>query len=193
MTLTPHLLRRRQAMKFNPWPIICYEPISQASGVLVVLISGAALVGWFTRSVTLKGIGAGYIPMAPNTALVFLLLGATLAIFSSGSAGFQYWPRLAVALAMAMVVARVSEYFTAIELSVDHWIFRFPAEQVGLAPVGKMAFFTAMTFLLLGAAFLLLTFSKHRWANNAGQGFSVVVAFIGLTFSLGYLYGAPLM
>jgi len=180
-------------MKFNPWPIIRYERISQASGVLVVLISGAALVGWFTRSVTLKGIGAGYIPMAPNTALVFLLLGATLAIFSSGSAGFQYWPRLAVALAMAMVVARVSEYFTAIELSVDHWIFRFPAEQVGLAPVGKMAFFTAMTFLLLGAAFLLLTFSKHRWANNAGQGFSVVVAFIGLTFSLGYLYGAPLM
>ncbi len=72
-------------------------------------------------------------------------------------------------------------------------MFRFPAEQVGLAPVGKMAFFTAVTFLLLGAAFFLLTWPQRRWANSAGQGLSIVIAFIGLTFSLGYLYGAPLM
>jgi hypothetical protein len=180
-------------MKFNPWPISRYEHISQALGLLVLLISGAALVGWFIGSMTLKGIGAGYIPMAPNTALVFLLLGAILATFSNKSTRVLSVARLVIVLAMAMVVARMSEYLTGVELSVDHWVFRFPAEHLGLAPVGKMAFFTAMTFLLLGATFLLLTFSKHRWANNAGQGLSVVVAFIGLTFSLGYLYGAPLM
>jgi len=56
-----------------------------------------------------------------------------------------------------------------------------------------MAFFTATTFFLLGSAFLLLTWSRQRWANSAGQGLSVVVAFIGLTFLLGYFYGAPLM
>jgi len=156
-------------------------------------VSGAALIGWFSGSVVLKGIGSGYIPMAPNTALVFLLLGTSLVALSHRSIKFLYIIRLVVALAMGMVIARMSEYFTALELGVDHWVFRFPAEQVGLAPVGRMAFFTATTFFLLGSAFLLLTWSRQRWANSAGQGLSVVVAFIGLTFLLGYFYGAPLM
>jgi PAS domain S-box-containing protein len=186
-------LHQPKAMKFSPWPISRYERISQVFGVLVVLISGAALVGWFKGSVTLKGIGAGYIPMAPNTALVFLLLGAILATLTDKSTRSISVAKLVIILAMAMVVARLSEFLTGVELGVDHWIFRFPAERLGLAPVGKMAFFTAMTFLLLGAAFFLLALCTHRWANNAGQGLSVVVTFIGLTFSLGYLYGAPLM
>lgn len=158
-----------------------------------MFVSGAALVGWFSGSVILKGIRSIYIPMAPNTALVFLLLGAGLTILADRSIRFLYITRLAVVLAVTMVVARMSEYLTALELSVDHWVFRFPAEQVGLAPVGKMAFFTAITLVLLCAAFFLLTWPKQRWANSAGQGVSIVVAFVGLTFSLGYFYGAPLM
>ena len=180
-------------MKSNAWPLTRYQRISQACGISVMLVSGAALTGWFIGSVTLKGIRSSYIPMAPNSALVFLLLGASLALVATGSVRFLFLIRLAVVLAVTLVVARMSEYLSALELSVDHWIFRFPAERVGLAPVGKMAFFTAVTFLLLATAFFLLTWPKQRWANSVGQGLSIVVAFVGLTFSLGYLYGAPLM
>src|SRR5260370_5411836 len=180
-------------MESNAWSLTKYQRISQACGLLVMLVSGAALIGWFSGSVVLKGIRSDYIPMAPNTALVFLLLGASLIILADKSNRSLYVIRLAIALAVALVVARMREYLTALELNVDHLLFRFPAEQVGLAPVGKMAFFTAITFLLLGAAFFLLTWPKQRWANSAGQGLSIVVAFIGLSFSLGYAYGAPLM
>src|SRR6266850_5039311 len=180
-------------MESNAWSLTRYQRISQACGLLVILVSAAALIGWFSGSVILKGMRATYIPMAPNTALVFLLLGASLTILADRSIRFLYIIRLAVVLAVMLVVARMSEYLTAIELSVDHWVFRFPAEQVGLAPVGKMAFFTAITFLVLGTAFFLLTWPRQRWANSAGQGLSIVVTFIGLTFCLGYLYGAPLM
>ncbi len=180
-------------MESNAWSLTKYRRISQACGLLVMLFSGAALIGWFSGSAILKGIRSAYIPMAPNTALVFLVLGASLVILADQSIRFLYVIRLAIALALALVVARMSEYLTSLELSVDHLLFRFPAEQVGLAPVGKMAFFTAITFLLLGAAFFLLTWPKQRLANSAGQGLSIVVAFIGLSFSLGYVYGAPLM
>jgi PAS domain S-box-containing protein len=159
---------------------------------MVVLVSAAALIGWFSGSVVLKGIGAGYTPMAPNTALVFLLLGTSVTLLASSNKLLNVI-RLVVLLSMVMVVARMSEYLTALNLSVDHWLFRFPAEQAGLAPAGKMAFFTAISFLLLGSAFFLLTWPAQRWANSAAQGLSVVVGFIGLAFSLGYFYGAPLM
>ena len=180
-------------MELNAGILNRFQRVSQVCGLLVVLFSGAALIGWFNGSVTLKSIRPGYIPMAPNTALLFLLLGACLTIIAARSTRVLYIVRITVVLTGAIVIARMSEYLTALELSVDHWVFQFPAEQIGLAPVGKMAFFTAIAFLLLCASLFLLSWPKQRWANSAGQGLSIVVAFIGLTFSLGYFYGAPLM
>src|SRR6266481_2393379 len=67
-------------MKFSAWLLDRYRRISQACGALVMLIGAGVLIGWFTNSTTLKGIRSAYIPMAPNTALVFLLFGVCLAI-----------------------------------------------------------------------------------------------------------------
>jgi two-component system, cell cycle sensor histidine kinase and response regulator CckA len=180
-------------MKFGaPFPER-YHRISQTCGVLVILISVSALIGWFMGSATLRGIRPNYIPMAPNTALIFLLLGACLAIIGSNAPRFPYIIRTIVALSIGLVVARTSEYLTSVDFRVDHWLFQFPSESLGLAPVGKMALFTAITFVLLGASLFLFTWPQNRWAHSTGHGLSVVVAFIGLAFSLGYLYGAPLM
>jgi len=56
-----------------------YPRISQACGVAVILISLTALIGWSTGASVLKGIRAAYIPMAPNTALVFVFHHSELA------------------------------------------------------------------------------------------------------------------
>ena len=180
-------------MRFNPWPISRYQRISQACGVLAVLIGGAALAGWFTGSVTLRALRPNYIPMAPNTALVFIVFGAVLASFANKSKKFLVAGRAVTSLGIGVVLVRLSEYLTGVDLKVDHWIFSFPAEQLGLAPVGKMAFFTAATFLLLGPALVLVTWPKRRWLNDGAKVLAGMVMFVGLAFSLGYLYGAPLM
>src|SRR5438309_2108234 len=59
---------------------------SRACGAAVVLIGGAALLGWATDNSRLLGLRADYIPMAPNTALVFLVLGAGLWLIAGGGA-----------------------------------------------------------------------------------------------------------
>jgi len=177
-------------MKAKPLPLTPYDRIWQFCGCLVVIISGGALSGWFIGSATLRGISASFIPMAPNTALVFLLLGMCLVIESRKSSRLT---RGAAVLTAILVLARLSEYLTATDLRVDHWFFSFPAERLGLAPVGKMAFFTAITFLLLSSALLLMTWPERRWTQDTAKVLSVVVAFIGIAFLLGYLYGAPLM
>jgi PAS domain S-box-containing protein len=180
-------------MRPKAWPISRYEYISQLCGAVVVLFGGAALLGWFTGSVILRGIKASYIPMAPNTALAFILAGGVLGVSVGRSGRFLIARRLAILCLMVLVLARLSEYLTGVDLKADHWIFSFPADRLGLAPVGKMAFFTAATFLLLGVAILLLTWPRRRWLNDLAKVLGGMAAFVGITFSLGYLYGAPLM
>src|SRR2546423_10809901 len=179
-------------MKFSAWPLDRYQRISQACGVLVMLIGLGALIGWFINAATLKGIRSAYVPMAPDTALVFLLFGACLTVIGARWRKFRYLVRAAVALSVVLVMARLSAYLTSIEFRIDLWLFRFPPAQLGLRG-SKMALLTAITLLLLGASLFLFTWPKKRWAHSAGHGLSVVVAFIGLAFCLGYLYGAPLM
>ncbi|HKP38272.1 MAG TPA: hypothetical protein VJT71_15540 [Pyrinomonadaceae bacterium] len=130
--------------------------------------------------------------MAPNTAVVFVLLGTALIIPGKRSLSWPWLSRAAILVAAVFIVARMGEYLTSLELRVDHWLFQFPSETLGLAPVGKMAFLTALTFLLLSGSMLLLTWPK-RWFSRLGHALSIVVTFIGLIFCLGYLYGAPLM
>jgi len=179
-------------VKFKIWLLAEYPRLSQACGLLVMIISGAALIGWFTNSAILKGIHGAFIPMAPNTAIVFLLTGASLIVIGSRAERFLKITRVTIVIACILVIARMSEYLTSVELRVDHWLFHFPAEPIGLAPIGKMAFLTALTFLLLTASLFLFTWPK-RWAHGIGHGLSIVVAFVGTAFCLGYLYGAPLM
>jgi two-component system, cell cycle sensor histidine kinase and response regulator CckA len=180
-------------MRFQSLLLAKYPRVSQACGALVMLISAVALIGWFISSPVLKGISASYIPMAPNTALVFVLLGACLVSVGKRSFGFTGSTKVVIAIATTIIVARMSEYLTSVELRVDHWLFRFPSESIGLAPVGKMAFLTALTLLLLSSSLFLFTWPGRRWTTSAGHGLSIIVAFIGLAFCLGYLYGAPLM
>ena len=113
-----------------------YPRISEACGLAVILISLAALIGWFSGSSTLKGIRADYIPMAPNTAIVFLLLAASLTITATKSLRLRNIARITIGFAAVLIVARMSEYLTSVELRVDQWLFSFPSESIGLAPVG---------------------------------------------------------
>src|SRR6266850_702684 len=170
-----------------------YENISGLCGLLVVAISGLALTGWFTGSAVLKGIHADYIPMAPNSAMLFMLLGMFLVAFMVSSVRLLQLTRLAALVSIAVVIARLSEYLTGVELGVDRWLFAFPSERLGLAPVARMAFFTAVTFLFLGCALLFATSTSRQWANDIAKALSIVVTFVGMTFSLGYVYGAPLL
>lgn len=179
-------------MKLKAWLLAKYPRVSQVGGALVILISTAALIGWFTGSTLLKGIGSTYIPMAPNTAFVLAVIGLALIGISSRSLRFPRLTRGAIGVASVLVVARMSEYVTSLELRVDQWIFTFPSDSIGLAPVGKMALLTALTLLLLTTSLFLFTL-RMRWALGIGHALSIVVVFIGTIFCLGYLYGAPLM
>jgi PAS domain S-box-containing protein len=159
----------------------------------LVLIGAVALLGWLTGSRALSAVGQDFIPMAPNTALLFILLGAGLGAPIESGWALPY-NRIAIAVSFLFSASRVAEYLLGTNLGVDGWLFSFPSESLGLAPVGKMAFFTALTFVLACIALAGLTVpARKRYVDEVIRTLGFVVTLVGVVFSLGYLYDAPLL
>ncbi len=155
-----------------------------------------ALAGWGSGSATLMALHANFIPMAPNSALAFLVLGLSLGLLPRpGGTAKVGWVSVPGPLLVVMIVTlRLSEYATGIDLGVDHVMMNVHGESFGLTPVGKMALPTAIGFLIAGLSLLLQTRKpNHGWRDDLIGAMALFVALGGLVFTLGYLHNAPLM
>src|SRR5574341_1899031 len=164
-------------------------------GLVPSTIGVIALVGWLTGSEILTSFDFDYIPMAPNTALAFLLLGLSLLLLvaTRNPKGFLI-VRLGSALVFILSTVRLAEFILGINLSVDQWLINVPGHNLGLAPIGRMAFFTALTLLFASTTLFILTFSgRARLLELMAGILAVGVTFVGMVFSLGYLYRTPLL
>jgi PAS domain S-box-containing protein len=167
---------------------------TRLGGAAVALIGATALAGWLSGSRALTAFGASYIPMAPNTGVLFLLLGVSLAVLTAPHRHARLFARCAVAAALVVAAAHLAEYLVGADLGIDRWAFSTPSESLGFAPVGRMAFFTALSLVLACPAILVQSFPRRpRFAGELAGLLAVVVTLIGLVFSLGYLYHAPLL
>jgi diguanylate cyclase (GGDEF)-like protein/PAS domain S-box-containing protein len=121
-----------------------------ACAVVTLGLAGAGLAGWYSGSRVLSALRPAYIPMAPNSALVLLLLAASLfglthyahppvdaegalrpAVAHRGHRGRRgRWGRrlanLCSGAAGCLAAARLAEYIGGVSLHVDRWIFAFP-------------------------------------------------------------------
>jgi signal transduction histidine kinase len=169
--------------------------LKTACGLVAALIGLVTVAGWLSGARLLSGLRVDYIPMAPNTAIGFLLLGIALAAMPSTSGGAR-WHKIAAAGASAFVAIlsalKLAEYAFDVDLRVHAWFMEVPSERFGLAPVGKMALSTAITFQVASLAGLLRATSSRRLAADCAGVGGLAVLGSGLVFSLGYLYAAPL-
>jgi two-component system NtrC family sensor kinase len=189
-------------------------------GGVCAAIGLAALSGWASRSHFLMGVRESYIPMAPNTALSFVVLGLGLIALASEMSTSResgretdgrevalpvkfhrhWWARTLAGLGASLVALisclRLFEFSTGKSFDVDSWFLQVPTDRLGLAPLGKMASFTAIGFF--GGA---LSLALRIWAKEgavidflAGLG-AVITGAIGLVFGMGYLFSpnSPLL
>jgi two-component system, NtrC family, sensor kinase len=175
-----------------------YWRMTQTCGALVALAGVAALAGWMTGEPVLLGLRPSYIPMAPNTALAFIVLGGALFVLAGGWRGGRLVAGSAAGLVGYVGLLRFFEYAAGREFAVDEWFFQVRREQLGLAPIGKMSLPTAIAFVAastaVGALAWPVRWKKSRHAHAAGVG-GLITGMTGLVFSLGYLFSpnAPLL
>jgi two-component system, NtrC family, sensor kinase len=168
----------------------------QACGASVAVVGVAALAGWATAHPVLLGLRASYIPMAPNTALGFIVLGSGLVL---GVVGGR-WGRRSALLGAAFIglvgAVRLVEYVGGVGFGVDHWFLHVRGGRFGLAPIGKMSLATAAAFVASSAAVVTLSGAPRGVASGHLTGVcGVATAMTGLVFALGYLFSpnAPLL
>jgi two-component system NtrC family sensor kinase len=167
---------------------------SQLCGIIAAALGILAIMGWLMGWRTLSSIRADYIPMAPNTALSFIVLGISLcALITEKKQGLKL-SKIGATVIFVLSLIRFAEFSVNINLNVDRWIFQAPSEKLGLIPVGQMALPTTINFLFASAALFLASSLKKHWImGGAERLLSVATTLIGLAFSLGYIYSAPLL
>ncbi|MBI4292669.1 MAG: PAS domain S-box protein [Betaproteobacteria bacterium] len=170
--------------------------IAQACGAIAGAFGLLAFAGWVLDLRALTSLGQGWIPMAPSTALLFVLFG-TVAFFGArvpvGRAPARTGVAVAAAGALIALLLLILSYL-GIRLEAEHLGFTI-AGAVGEAPIGHISPATALCFLLAGlslVATLTSASGRHAQAMTAFWLAGVLV-FTSVVFLLAYLFGTPLL
>ena len=182
----------KQQVRSNPGSGVAVQVCAAVSGGLALL----ALLSWTCNAWELGTFGRGYIPMAPSTACLFLLLGLGISLrFRRPEKPIihrlAYFAVLITVLASLLTLAHQAFGF---ELFVERWWTPAPAT-VGNIPVGRMSPLTALAFLLNALAFLLTLppFDRRRTYRQTSSLMATATLLISLAVLMGYAVGAPLL
>jgi PAS domain S-box-containing protein len=161
--------------------------ISAFASILTGLI---VITGWTFEISVLKSFFSSYIPMKANTAICFTLLGSALLLLYYSSKN-SFTGKIAGFLAgMVIMISLISllEYLLNWNAGIDELLFKDSiADRITLFP-GRLAFNTAICFLLLGLSVLFID-SEQKLLNYLAQIFPLMTWLLTIMSFLGYLYG----
>ncbi|MBZ0169548.1 MAG: GAF domain-containing sensor histidine kinase [Kofleriaceae bacterium] len=165
--------------------------IPHAASASAVAVGGLVLVGWWLDVGILKAPLPEYPAMMANTALAFVLIGVALWLLrtASTSGRGRRLSRICASIVALIGLLTLSEYLFVWDLGIG----RLPATdfQAPAGPYhvpGRIAFASALNFVVLGAALLLLDV-KIRGDYRPAEHLAVTVAAIALLTLVAYLYG----
>ena len=170
--------------------------VAQACGILAVGIGVSALIGWIAGIEALHRVSTAFVPMAPSTALTFVLLGA--AAFA-----LERWPEpraarmyvdAAAVLVCVLTALVIAQFVGGFDLGLETVLSSTTQTFQGIR-VGRMSPLTAGGFLLAALSLIALTTYPSETAAGrrvaVGMGFGTLA--IGMAALAGYALGAPLL
>ncbi len=174
--------------------------LRKAAGIFAASVGLAVLAGWMFDIQTLKSVLPGLITMKPITATAFVLCGFALwAVQVPGDthlAGARP-PFVIAASAITVVIGLFTllEYWLHLDLGID----KFPLRDTSVDQSfpGRMSPLSALAFILLGTALLLLKIDKpvtmrlSRLASSL-SGAIAMMALFGYAYSITILYNPTL-
>lgn len=164
---------------------------------ITCFFSIAGLIGFIPGLRILGSVRLDYIPMAPSTAICFLILSAVLFSFTikpRNNGG--PWPSIMTLWITIYCLLDFIGEFTGLDLNYEKRLF----DRLGTLdqiPMGQMSPATSAVFIIasIGTLFLISSNknSSHRIASQVASisGLSNILA--GSTILLAYLYATPLM
>jgi len=164
--------------------------LSVIQGSLVLTVGLLVFSAWLAGIDSLKGLRPGLPTMKANTALGFILSGATLVLvgYPSERALVRRGAQVGAGLVALLGGVTFAQYLFGVELGLDQLFVEDPIRNRELGYPGRMAPNTALCFILLGVA-LLFVDVKTRLMGWPSQHLAALAAIIALVGFVGYLYG----
>jgi len=165
-------------------------------GTLAIILGMVALLGWLAELPILSSLGSGRMPMAPSSALLFMLYGSGIILLSRtspGRAASRAALLIGVAGAAAVVLLLI---FSSLNMhpEAEHLCFRIGGSLYG-APIGHMSPVTALCFALIGLSYLASLASVNGRTRPAALAFwpALLAVLFSFVLLLAYLLGSPFL
>ena len=160
----------------------------------VTVLSAIGILGWVTGQLVLAQINPSFIPIAPMTILILVLLGASWFLY--GVRPEYSWFRIqAGAVGVLVVVLTSLTVYHAVmpgSFSLEALLFPNSLTLQGY-PLGRISPVTDLIFLLGGLSLMLLVWSSGPRMRTAAALVGIVIVSCGVVTVIGYLYQAPLL
>ncbi len=168
---------------------IRHSTISYAAGLVTTVVGILVLVGWQVDISWLKTPVPSTVTMKANTAISFLLCGIALIIAQRRTKAISHTVivRICSSAVVALGLVVLSQDLFSWNLGIDQLLFTDHAAAVARSHPGRMAPTTAVNFILVGIALLLLDFRRGSMLHPS-DALAIVPAMIALFGVLGYLY-----
>lgn len=173
-----------------------YSVIAQACALSTAGIGFVVIIGWLLDIRILHSIRADYIPMAPSTALVFIIMSGSLFVSTRWASHHPaaLFSKVSAVLVAVFALLMLIQFF----IGTDFGIEKMLAGESGILrgfPTGRMSPVTASAFLLSGLSQLFLLCVPQ--APKSGRYLVVIMAvgvlITGLAILTSYLFEAPLL
>ena len=153
-----------------------------------ILIGIVVLCGWALGFNEINSFGENFIPMAEESAILFLISGIALILIRSNNKSRLINNLIissAVVIGVIAILALV-DFATGYIWNLSDFIGSQNVIKEGLV-IGKISFLTALCFIFLSVALLLLNTNASKYSPI----FSITVLITGYTISVGYSFGVP--
>lgn len=156
------------------------------AGTLVTVIAVLTVVGWQFRLQWLREPIGGF--MTPNTALCFILLSITLALYRWRE---KTWVRLlgftASLVAGSLAAVILFEHLTSVDTGISQIFFRHRLSDWNLPTVpGRFAPNSAICFILLSASLILAYDNRRKSLTEFLAALSLLISALA---AIGHAYG----
>ncbi|TVP60936.1 MAG: PAS domain S-box protein [Nodularia sp. (in: Bacteria)] len=174
--------------------------VAQVASAIAVLAGVLVLLGWFFDLDFLKRFGdTSLVTMKPNAAVGFVLSGASLWMLQvsqvhrdSSKVVYLRGARICAIIATLIGLLTISQYLFDWNLGIDELLFQDKPNAIFTSHPGRMGFNTALNFILVGIALLILAHPKNRRNDWYVQILSLIAALISLQVLISYAYKVQL-
>lgn len=161
---------------------------------LVILIAIAGLFGWFSGKMAFASVNLLYIPIAPATACLFIII--SLLLYLIYNLNKLKWIRLITkpVSIIIMVFCGIIIFCFLFNFSFDiENIFLRNPESFGKVLAGRMSPITALLFVFVYLNLILFYKKNDSKIKIINDILSLIVFIASFIFITGYIYRAPLL